>query len=392
MTDDVWVLVDTETDGLVGPIHAVEIAAQRFRGFIPEGPPVRWFLDHGIQIPPEAFEVHGYTPEFLKRNGVPPAEAYRDFWEYVAEARVVAHYAGFDWNRVLVPESGRLGVTVRGQLGFCSWALSRRALAGHQTWKLDHLRDHYALKCSRAHSALGDVEAVSDLITRVIEPSISRYGFRSPAHFAAFSRLPLKVCRMITSGPAFADLETAIETAWEESLKLEKARRQHQAAEERIVRRIEQCEESELQNLAVELGFYGDEPEIQFDDRSFAFTGTLVGAKRKEAQAATALRGALEPKGWPPDYLVLGGAAPGGGSLRAAIIDRQRGAEKPVLVSEEDFMQALRVVAVFRSDGSIDEEASRLQFTPHKPNVRTSYYLSGKIAWRAKIVRRDSRG
>jgi len=385
---EAWVLVDTETDGLTAPIRAVEIAAQRFEGLVPKGEPFRVFLNHGIPIPRDAFLVHGYSQAFLEDHGIDPRRAYDEFWRYVNGARVSAHFAQYDWKQVLLPESTRLGVKVAGEFGFCTWKLAKRALPTHLSWNLDHLREHYGLRCSRAHSAIGDVEAVCDLMARVLQPALDPYGFRAPSQFAAFSNLPLKICRLITSGKSFQDPEDAIEVAWAESFSRERALRELESQRQKIIHEIEFCDETDLQRMAVELGFFGDELPVEFKGRSFRFTGTLIASKRKEAEAAVIVRGAIASNKWPPDYLVLGGAAPGGGSLREALIGRQEGAEKPVLLAEEDFFSALRDTPVLNADGSINQELSRLAFTPHKPTVRTARYLSGSISWRASGSRK----
>ncbi len=41
MNDESWVIIDTETSGLMPPICAVEIAGQRMKGWEPEGKPFR---------------------------------------------------------------------------------------------------------------------------------------------------------------------------------------------------------------------------------------------------------------------------------------------------------------------------------------------------------------
>lgn len=158
------------------------------------------------------------------------------------------------------------------------------------------MRAHYGLRCSRAHSAIGDVEAVGDLITRVIQPAIDGHGFRAPSHLAAFSTLPLKICRLITGGKTFQDPDDAIEAAWEESLRRERSLREAESERQRLINEIEYCHEDGLQRLAVDLDFFGDEIAVEFKGRSFRFTGTLIAAKRKEAEAATLARGAVVSK------------------------------------------------------------------------------------------------
>jgi DNA polymerase III epsilon subunit-like protein len=379
-----WVLVDTETDGLCAPIHAVEIAAQRYDEMTPVGEPFRLFLDHDILIPAEAKEVHGYDEKFLKENGIDPRKAYEEFWNYVGGARIAAHFAQYDWKQVLIPESARLGVEVKADFGFCTWKLAKRALPAHNTWKLDSLREHYKLKGGRAHTALGDIQAVGDLISRIIQPRLNYAGFKSTPHIAAFSNLPVKICHLILGGGPATDPDSAIEKALHEDSLNQKRNKESEEIQKQRLDTIDTCEHTELQRLAAKLGFYGDEVEIQFTNKLFMFTGTLMACKRKEASAEVAKRGGSSTEKWPPDYLVLGYAAPGGSKLRGALSERQVGKPKPIIISEEDFITSLQENPILNPDGSINNEASKFKFTPHKPTKITSQYLSGEIVWRNK--------
>jgi hypothetical protein len=49
-----WILLDTETTGLAAPIFVVELAAQRLRGWAPDGEPFRKLLNQNQEIPAEA--------------------------------------------------------------------------------------------------------------------------------------------------------------------------------------------------------------------------------------------------------------------------------------------------------------------------------------------------
>jgi DNA polymerase III epsilon subunit-like protein len=77
-----WCIIDTETTGFRAPIFVVEIAAQRMRGWVPEGLPFWRLLNHGVDIPAEAARVHGYTREILERDGHDPRAVYREFSRY----------------------------------------------------------------------------------------------------------------------------------------------------------------------------------------------------------------------------------------------------------------------------------------------------------------------
>ena len=194
-----WLLIDTETNGLLKPIFAVDIAAQRMRGWEKDGAPVRFLLNHCCALPPEASRVHGYTREILERDGRPPKEVYRQFAEYAGNLPVVAYNLDYDWNQVLVPEWKRLGIPQIGVAGFCALKMAQRLLdpvpAGN--CKLQTLRQYYRLPENGAHTALGDVKTVIDLMQQVLRPLAERRGLDTWEKIVAFtgdewfpSRLP----------------------------------------------------------------------------------------------------------------------------------------------------------------------------------------------------------
>jgi DNA polymerase III epsilon subunit-like protein len=341
MPRDSWVLVDTETDGLTQPIHAVEIAAQRYDGFEPVGQPFRAFLDHGIRISSAAYGVHGYDAEFLKKSGMAPKQAYSAFWDYVGGDRIAAHWAKFDWHRVLIPESHRLGVKPNGDFGFCTWALARRSMPELFTWRLDYLRQSCVLQSGRPHTAYGDVIAAGDLVTRIVRMRMSRLGFSTVSQLAYFSSLPVKICGYIVSLERASSPEEALENA----MSLVEEQEQQLRRTDELLSRLAQCEERNLRKFARELGLLEDHTPVSFQGRRFMFTGTLAELKRRFAQAAVEeMEGIALPKVasmTAADYLVLGDAAPGGGKLRCAIEQRINGAPNPVLLSEQDFLAAL---------------------------------------------------
>jgi len=172
MSTQRWVIIDTETDGLSSPIHVIEIAAQVMEGWNPCGKPFQIFLDHGIAIPPGATAIHGYTQEFLRKNGRSPLEAYESFRTYAKDHPIVAHNLSFDWNRALIPEWGRLGLTPIGCRGFCTMLLSRRVLFEVTSHRLDNLKQQFSLGESQSHKALTDVATVVRLFGDVMKPRL----------------------------------------------------------------------------------------------------------------------------------------------------------------------------------------------------------------------------
>ncbi len=184
-----WTLIDTETTGFAKPIFAVDLAAQKMRGWEKVGEPFRGMLNHGCEILPEVSRVHGYTREILERDGSPPAEVYDAFAAYAGSLSVVAYNLDYDWNKVLLPEWKRLGIPQIGLPGFCALKLAQRLLdpvpAGN--CKLQTLRQYYRLPENGAHTALGDVLTVIDLMQQVLRPLAEKRGLDTWQKIVAFA-------------------------------------------------------------------------------------------------------------------------------------------------------------------------------------------------------------
>ena len=182
-----WDLLDTETNGIQAPIYVVEIGAQKMNGWLPDGPPFRRLLNHNADIPPEASRVNGYTREILERDGEDPLAVYQDFATYAGQVPLVAYNLAFDWDNVLLPEWQRLGIAPIGQRGWCALELARRLLdpvpAGN--CKLQTLRQFYRLPERGAHTALGDVQTVVDLLGTVLRPLAEARGLHTWADLVA---------------------------------------------------------------------------------------------------------------------------------------------------------------------------------------------------------------
>uniref|UniRef100_E6QNX4 Exonuclease, RNase T and DNA polymerase III n=1 Tax=mine drainage metagenome TaxID=410659 RepID=E6QNX4_9ZZZZ len=198
MNDTHWVLLDTETNGLRAPIYAVELAAQRMVGWEPEGEPFRRLLNQNVTIPPEASRVNGYTREILERDGDSALDVYADFRRYACTLPLVSYNLAYDLDQVLLPEWERLDLAPIGQRGFCALELARRLLdpvpAGN--CKLQTLRQFYHLPERGAHTALGDVQTVIDLMSDVLQPLAKKHNlqtFASIRHFTESSWQPRRI-------------------------------------------------------------------------------------------------------------------------------------------------------------------------------------------------------
>ena len=346
-----WILVDTETDGLMAPIYAVEVAAQRFREFEPLGEPFRVFIDHDIEIPEEATAVHGYTTEFIKQNGLSPKKAYDQLGKYIRGDPIASHYLTFDWTRVLFPEWARLGISPIGTKGFCTWKLVKRALPEFPTHGLDFLRSQLGLKCSRAHSAYGDIEAVQDLLTRIVFPKMQEKGVSTINGVVEFTQLHPLRCRCLIQG---LDYKIELERVEEEKSLQKKeiiAIRKEREARERFVWEVKSGEYP-LPKLISDFELIEEDPAIYFKNRVFQFTGKMKWGSRTEACATVKKKGGgvslakqLAPE---TDYLVLGEDLEAGwtrllkgGKLTNAFLKKIKGVSTFRIILEKDFISAL---------------------------------------------------
>lgn len=184
-----WIILDAETTGFAAPIYAVEVGAQKMRGWEPLGTSFRKLINQNQAIPPEAARVHGYTREILERDGEPPTQVYADLRRYVGSLPIVAYNLEYDLEKVLKPEWQRLSILPMGLGGFCALRLAQRLLdpvpAGN--CKLQTLRQYYRLPERGAHTALGDVETVADLFSQVLRPIAEQRGLETWAGLKAYA-------------------------------------------------------------------------------------------------------------------------------------------------------------------------------------------------------------
>jgi DNA polymerase III epsilon subunit-like protein len=197
---DEWVVVDTETSGLFAPIYAVEIAAQRMRGWSPVGKPFRILLNHDVELEPAAVATHGYTREYLRRHGTNPSAAHDAFAAYAGNLPMVAHNLAYDFNRVLEPEWARLHRQNICPAGFCTVMMSRRCLPEITSASLESLGTQFRLG-TPSHQAGQDVAITVRLLCEVLNPRLDKAGIRTFAQAQEFSRrTPLAACRKILAG------------------------------------------------------------------------------------------------------------------------------------------------------------------------------------------------
>jgi DNA polymerase III epsilon subunit-like protein len=196
-SDFKWIILDTETDGLQMPIHALEISAQLMVGWQPVGNPFGVLINHDIDIDYQATAIHGYTREFLKKNGIKPLDAHSKLRDYVKDYPIVSHNLNYDWDRVLLGEWGRLGIPQIGRRGFCSCLLSKRVIPEVDSYKLDELKKHFGINTGTSHRATSDVATLVQLMSSIIAPRLSRVSIDTFEMIARFTKKDLNSCREV---------------------------------------------------------------------------------------------------------------------------------------------------------------------------------------------------
>ena len=104
------IVLDTETTG-IDPLNGdriVEIGCVELVNHLATGVTYHQYINPERDMPPEAFAVHGLSTEFLKEKPV-FAEIVGDFLDFIGDAPLVIHNAGFDMG-FLNMELTRLGI------------------------------------------------------------------------------------------------------------------------------------------------------------------------------------------------------------------------------------------------------------------------------------------
>ena len=159
------IVLDTETTGFepTAGHRLVEIACLEIEDFIPTGRHFHVYIDPCREMPPDAERVHGLSSAFL--TGQPRfehPEVVDAFLDFVADAPIIAHNAGFD--RAFV--NHELGVINREHLHESRWvdtlALARVRFPGMHN-SLDALCKRFKISLSERekHGALIDAKLLA---------------------------------------------------------------------------------------------------------------------------------------------------------------------------------------------------------------------------------------
>ncbi len=159
------IVLDTETTGF-DPFKGdrlVELAALEIESFVPTGRSFHVYVDPCRDMPADAERVHGLSSAFLR--GKPRFEApevAEAFLEFIGDAPIIAHNAGFDRNFL----NWELANCQRAQLPESRWidtlALAKRRFPGMHN-SLDALCKRFKISLSERekHGALIDAKLLA---------------------------------------------------------------------------------------------------------------------------------------------------------------------------------------------------------------------------------------
>jgi DNA polymerase-3 subunit epsilon len=159
------IVLDTETTGFEPHLghRLVELACLEIEDFIPTGRSFHVYIDPCRDMPVEAERVHGLSADFLRgKPKFEEAEVVDSFLDFVGDAPIVAHNAGFD--RAFV--NWELGVIGRTAIHEERWvdtlALAKQRFPGMHN-SLDALCKRFKISLSERekHGALIDAKLLA---------------------------------------------------------------------------------------------------------------------------------------------------------------------------------------------------------------------------------------
>jgi len=170
------IVLDTETTGFDPATghRVVEIGCVELINHMPTGETFHVYINPERDMPPEAFNVHGLSEEFLSDKPL-FADVAEKFMNFIGDARLVIHNADFDM-KFLNWELQMLGIpTMPRERALDTVAMARKRFPGSPA-SLDALCRRFGIDNSKRdkHGALVDAELLAHVYLELI-------GGREPA-------------------------------------------------------------------------------------------------------------------------------------------------------------------------------------------------------------------
>ncbi|MDG1970351.1 MAG: DNA polymerase III subunit epsilon [Paracoccaceae bacterium] len=164
------IVMDTETTGLspADGHRIVEIGCVELLNHVPTGKVYHQYINPQRDMPIEAFEVHGLSEERLSKEPL-FAEVADAFVEFIGDAKLVIHNAGFDMKFLNAELEWAGKPKLNYERAIDTLAIARRKFPGSQT-SLDALCRRFNIDNSarELHGALLDSEILADVYLELI--------------------------------------------------------------------------------------------------------------------------------------------------------------------------------------------------------------------------------
>lgn len=164
--DSEFVVFDIETTGLSPVTEAItEIGAVKIKdGQVVDS--FNKFVNPGKPIPKKIVELTGITDAMVE-DAPPISVILPQFYEFIGDASLVAHNAGFDTSFIknAAKENGI-------EFKFCyidTLELSRSLVNGVKNYKLDTLTKHFNVKLENHHRACDDAAATAQVFLKLLD-------------------------------------------------------------------------------------------------------------------------------------------------------------------------------------------------------------------------------
>ena len=174
------IVLDTETTGIsVKDGHrVVEIGCIELENLIPTNNKFHCYLNPERKVSEKAFEVHGYSDEFLSKHKK-FTEVQEDFLNFIENKRLIIHNSDFDIahlnNELMIAGKGIIKNEIIDTL-----SLARNKFPGSPV-SLDALCKRYSIDNSRRkhHTALIDCDLLSKVYINLIDQKEPKFVFKN---------------------------------------------------------------------------------------------------------------------------------------------------------------------------------------------------------------------
>jgi len=177
------VVLDTETTGLsIEKDRIVEIACIELDNHLPTKNVFHTFLNpEGAKVSKDAFEIHGYSNEFL--NDKPKfKDIATNFIKFIEGKKIIIHNADFDLN-FLNKELRSLNLEIINKQNVIdSLALAKEKFPGVTAKNLTSLCKKFKIDASlrEKHSALLDCKLLSKVYIELIDDKEFKFSYNGP--------------------------------------------------------------------------------------------------------------------------------------------------------------------------------------------------------------------